>query len=247
MDGGMIHAVISDNHAMVRQRLTCLLEKSARMKISLDAPHLSSLSTSYILNAYVPRMSHQVLFLLMRRLLLKINVPSIAIATLLVTLVFSAGAADMVTQPAPVSKPPQVNAVAQAAVANGVLVCAGRINHVSSFLGYTPQAGALLMTPPTQPDKRLISLAMEVQSEFGAAYVSASFAPNQANGCGAAYDAVVYWPQKCDDVAAKQFAGMSKDGQLKKAITVLDGGMATQVFLMPAGSGCVSIKKEVVL
>jgi hypothetical protein len=27
---------------------------------------------------------------------------------------------------------------------------------------------------------------------------------------------------------------------------VLDGGLSTKVFLMPAGSGCVSVKKEVV-
>lgn len=142
---------------------------------------------------------------------------------------------------------PVVNAVTQTAVSTGVLACAGRINQVSGFLGYTPQAGALLMTPSAQPDQRLIPLAMEVPNKFGAAYVSASFAPNQANGCGATYDAVVYWPDKCDAVAAKQFAGLKKIGQLKTAIAVLDGGVATKVFLMPAGSGCVSIKKEVVL
>jgi hypothetical protein len=34
---------------------------------------------------------------------------------------------------------------------------------------------------------------------------------------------------------------------LKKDIAVLDGGASTKVFLMPAGSGCLSIKKEVVL
>ncbi len=139
------------------------------------------------------------------------------------------------------------NAVTQAAVQQGVLSCAGRINQVSNFLGYTPQAGALLMTPPAQPDQRLIPLVMEIPTASGTAYVSASFAPNQANGCGATYDAVMYWPQKCDVVASKQFATLKKMGQLKKEVTVLDGGSGTKIFLMPAGSGCVSIKKEVVL
>lgn len=142
---------------------------------------------------------------------------------------------------------PLSNAVTQAAVQQGVFSCAGRINQVSSFLGYTPQAGALLMSPPAQPDQRLVPLAMEVATASGPAYVTATFAPNQANGCGAAYDAVAYWPQKCELVAAQQFAGLKKMGPLKKDITVLDGGAATKVFLMPAGSGCVSIKKEVVL
>lgn len=140
-----------------------------------------------------------------------------------------------------------VNAVAQAAVQQGARTCASRINQVSNFLGFGPQAGAMLMMPPSQPDQRLIPLAMEVPAEGGSAYVSATFAPNQANGCGAAYDAVVYWPQKCEAVAAKQFVGMKRAGQMKTNITMLDGGPATKVFLMPAGSGCVSIKKEVVL
>ncbi|MCL4470749.1 MAG: hypothetical protein M1547_06415 [Gammaproteobacteria bacterium] len=157
------------------------------------------------------------------------------------------GGAGAVLESVKPPPPAVVNAVTQTAVSTGVLACAGRINQVSSFLGYTPQAGALLMTPSAQPDQRLIPLAMEVPNESGAAYVSASFAPNQANGCGATYDAVVYWPDKCDAVAVKQFAGLKKIGQLKKSIAVLDGGVATKVFLMPAGSGCLSIKKEVVL
>ncbi len=143
--------------------------------------------------------------------------------------------------------PSPTNALTQAAVQQGVLNCASRINQVTSFLGFTPQAGAVLMTPPNAQDQRLIPLAMEIPTEGGSAYVSVHLAPNQANGCGAAYDAVVYWPQKCDAVAGKQFATLKKIGQMKKDITVLDGGLATKVFLMPAGNGCVSIKKEVVL
>lgn len=139
------------------------------------------------------------------------------------------------------------NAITQAAVQKGVLNCVSRINQVSNFLGYSPQAGALLMLPPSQVDQRVVPLVMEVPGEGGSAYVSATFAPNQANGCGATYDAVMFWPLACDEVAAKQFATLKKAGPLRQAITVLDGGAATKVFLMPAGSGCVSIKKEIVL
>ncbi|CDS53140.1 hypothetical protein [Polaromonas sp. CG9_12] len=155
--------------------------------------------------------------------------------------------AQEAAKPVPTQASRGANNVTQAAVAQGVLNCAARINQVSSFVGYTAQAGALLMIPPAQPDQRLVPLALEVPAENGPAYVSATFAPNQANGCGAAYDAVVYWPQKCEAVASRQFAGLKRVGVLKTSITVLDGGEATKVFLMPAGSGCVSIKKEVVL
>lgn len=166
-----------------------------------------------------------------------------------VALICSQSQAQTPPSAAPQQAPstPPSNGITQAAVQQGILNCAGRINQVTNFLGFNNQAGALLMTPPNAADQRLIPLAMEIPTEAASAYVSVAFAPNQANGCGASYDAVVYWPQKCEAIASKQFAALKKVGQLKKDITVLDGGLATKVFLMPAGSGCVSIKKETVL
>lgn len=105
----------------------------------------------------------------------------------------------------------------------------------------------MLMLPSNAVDQRILPLVMEIPTAAGSAYVSASFAPNQINGCGGTYDAVVYWPQKCSTVAMTQFAALKSVGQLKSGITILDAGLAAKVFLMPAGVGCVSIKKEVVL
>jgi hypothetical protein len=140
-----------------------------------------------------------------------------------------------------------VNLLTQATVQQGVLRCTSRINQVSNFLGFGPQAGAVLMLPSSQPDQNLFPVAMEIPAEGAVAYVASTFAPNQANGCAAVYDAVLYWPQSCESVADKQFANLKRIGQMKAAISVLDGGSATKVFLMPAGTGCVSIKKELVL
>jgi hypothetical protein len=139
------------------------------------------------------------------------------------------------------------NAVTRAAVGKNILKCASRVEQVSSFLGYGANAGALLMAAPQDGDNRIAPLLMEAPTPEGVAYVSATFAPNQSNGCGATYDAVMYWPKSCEAVASQQFEKLRRVGMLKKDIAVLDGGTATKVLLMPAGSGCVSIKKEVVL
>jgi hypothetical protein len=148
--------------------------------------------------------------------------------------------------PAPVqSTTPSI--VTQAAVQKGVLNCAGRINQVVNFLGFSAKAGAVLMIPPAQPDSRLIPIAMEIPFEGGVAYASASFAPNQANGCGATYDSVVYWPLACDKVQEQQFKALKVTGDISKDIKILDVGEGIKFFLMPAGrDGCISIKKEVV-
>lgn len=148
-----------------------------------------------------------------------------------------------------VPRPPSaVNPITEAAVKAGVLACSGRINQVSNFLlDNSPGAGATLFTSPADPDRRLFSVSAEIAVTNGpSAYASTTFAPNQANGCGAMYETVVYWPQPCDLVAEKVYSSLKRAGSLSKTIAVLGGAPGTTIFLMPAGAGCVSIKKEVV-
>jgi hypothetical protein len=163
----------------------------------------------------------------------------------------------VVQQAAPVQVLPQQvandsrpNAITLAAAQQGVLTCSGRINQIVNFLGVDDKAGALLMLPPSQQDQRLVSLSLEIplQPTNNAAYVTATFAPNLANGCGAGYESVIYWPKTCEDVFKQSFGALKPTGTLKQNIFVLDGGSQLKVFLMPAGqAGCVSIKREVLL
>ena len=139
------------------------------------------------------------------------------------------------------------NAVTRTLVGQGVLKCASRVEQVSNFLNFGPATGAMLLPVQQDADNRMAHVIFESPTPEGAAYVSATFAPNQNNGCGATYDAVMYWPKACDAVATQQFDKFKRVGAIKKDIVVLDGGVATKVFLLTAGSGCVSVKKEVVL
>lgn len=142
---------------------------------------------------------------------------------------------------------PEVNPITEAAMKAGVKSCKDRINQVSNFLTANTNSGWLLMLPKSQPDKLLVSASMEVATKEVpiAAYVSESFAPNQASGCSGMYETVVYWEKGCPDVAKKQFATFKRAGVLSRNIAILDGGTGVRVFLMPAGKGCVAIKKEV--
>jgi len=141
---------------------------------------------------------------------------------------------------------PAVNPITEAAMKAGVKSCKDRINQVSNFLTANTNSSWILFQPTSQPDQRLISVSMEsATKDVASAYVSESFAPHQANGCAAVYETVVYWDQKCPLVAIKQFSSFKSAGVLSKNIAVLDGGTSVRVFLMPAGEGCVAIKKEV--
>jgi hypothetical protein len=170
----------------------------------------------------------------------------------LVSMTSSASAEEKIkteTSKTQANKPasPNVNNITQAAVKAGALSCASRINRVTNFVTADSQDyGALMFLTPSDPDKQMFSVSMEIPLKDNSAYASASFAPNQANGCGGMYETVVYWPQKCTELAAKNYGALKKIGLLSKNITVLNGGESTKIFLMPAGAGCVVIKKEIV-
>lgn len=144
------------------------------------------------------------------------------------------------------SVPNSATAMTQAAAQAGVLSCAERIDQVARFLGAGNQISFLFLLPPPPRDQRLVAAAMEIGNKVApSAYASAEFAAS-AQGCGASYETVTYWPAQCDAVVAKYFPGVRKAPALGKSIAALDAGGNARIFLMPAGAaGCITIKKEV--
>lgn len=142
---------------------------------------------------------------------------------------------------------PADNLVTQAIIKSGAQDCRGRANQVVNYLAANSQSGAFIFLPQrADGTQRLASASLEIRAARQSGYASATFAPVGAGRCDAVYDAVVYWSENCRDVAAKSFAQFKPAGVVKQNITILDGGPLARVFLMPAGAGCVSIKKEAV-
>jgi hypothetical protein len=154
----------------------------------------------------------------------------------------NAGAPSGVGAPASQPAGPAVSTVTQQAVNLGVLSSAGRINQVINFLAGNNQSGAFLFPVYQEPDRHIFSTSLEVsRPDNTTCYASASFFPNQ----DAVYDSVEYVNKSCLEMEKVAFKGLKRIGVLKKNIIVLDGG-TLKIFLMPAGSGCVVIKKEVI-
>jgi hypothetical protein len=154
---------------------------------------------------------------------------------------------DVPSEAATRSKPalatnPSVNAVTEAAVKMGVLSCISRINQVASFLTANVRSGVYIFTPNAQPDKHIFSTSFELlRPDDSTLYASASFCPNQ----DAVYDTVEYVNIGSEELEKTVFKNLKRVSVLKKNIVLLNGGNV-KVFLMPAGSGTVVIKKEVI-
>ena len=115
-----------------------------------------------------------------------------------------------------------------------------------AYLTTNTVSGAYLFIPKTQPDQSFFSASLELQiPNQTPVYASASFAPTTNGRAGAVYDAVQYVSQSCDYEEKNVFKNFKRAGVIKKDVVILDAGIV-KIFLMPAGSGCVVIKKEVV-
>ena len=137
---------------------------------------------------------------------------------------------------------PSVNAVTEAAVKMGVLSCVSRINQIASFLTTNVQSGVYIFSPKEQPDRHIFSTSFELlRPDDSVLYASASFFPNQ----DAVYDTVEYVNMRPEELEKTVFKNLKRVSVLKKKIILLDGG-SVKVFIMPAGSGAVVIKKEVI-
>lgn len=136
--------------------------------------------------------------------------------------------------------------LAQAMGQGGVVHCQERTHQVSDFLTGGVASSASIMLPPDHVNDRMVSASMEVFDGSVLFYANADFAPLVAYGCDASFETVSYWPNNCEAVAKTQFAQAKNNGKLRQAITMLTAGTNLQIFLMPAGSGCVAIKKQMI-
>ncbi len=94
------------------------------------------------------------------------------------------------------------------------------------------------MQKTTQNEKECLSLRLSTK-------LVTTFAPTTNGRVAAVYDTVQYVAKSCEEVEKTIFKDLKRKGNLGKDIVILDGRSVT-IFLMPAGPGCVVIRKEVV-
>ena len=145
------------------------------------------------------------------------------------------------------NKPPILNPLANAMGQAGVVHCQGRVEQVADFLADSrSNSGAMLLLPPDHVNDHMISAALEVFDGSVLFYSNMDYAPLVAYGCDAIFETVIYWPNNCETIAKTQFKQAKNTGKMRQYITVLTAGNSLQIFLMPAGNGCVAIKKQAI-
>ena len=133
--------------------------------------------------------------------------------------------------------------VLQAMSAMHLTACAGTVQQATNFLFEGQDAN--FVAQPLGPDADRWPTVFVVESADPAGsghnrFATLVVAPN----CSGMYEQTIYWPQPCALIKSTVFAKFSGEHALLSDVKVSDSGPALQVFLMPAGAGCVAVKKE---
>jgi hypothetical protein len=120
--------------------------------------------------------------------------------------------------------------------------CAASVQQAMTFLFEGSQAH--FIAQPLGPDSDRWPAVFTVESvPPGGGHTHLSTLMIAAN-CSGMYQQVIYWSQPCDVVKSTVFAKFTGEHVLSRDVKVSDSGPAIELYLTPAGAGCVSVKKE---
>lgn len=173
-----------------------------------------------------------------------------SIFRLITAALMCAGALALAQAPAPsaaTSVAPTTHPFAQQLARVGAFGCAGRANQVAGFLSPQMRDTLLMQLPPSNPDRSLLSATLVVPVPGAqVALANIALAPNQANGCGAVYQSIVYQSRSCAAALAQDYPAVKTQALGETAVLIGGIDRNARVLAMPADKGCILMKQETV-
>lgn len=138
------------------------------------------------------------------------------------------------------------NIVVKQAEKAGVKKCLPAIKSLSAFIIKNGDAGANSSWNSKNPDNNVFSSSIERTFSDGVMFTDLTVSPVTSGACSAIYNMIYYESKSCMAVAKDKYEKAKYKGELNKSITFLDDN-DVDTYLMPAGAGCIVIRKESVM
>jgi hypothetical protein len=126
----------------------------------------------------------------------------------------------------------------------GMTECAASVQRAAHFLFEDGEVNFTVQ--PLGPDANRWPTVIVIEGAHAAAgrtrFSTLTVAPGP--GCSGLYEQVIAWPTPCAELKATTFAAYANPKIILRDVQVSELNPGLQVYLMPSGSGCVSIKKE---
>ena len=148
-----------------------------------------------------------------------------------------------------VAPPPKVkpadrvrNSLARA----GITICAPMIAQAAQFLFEDGEGNFTIQPLGRDVNRSPVVLTMEsAHASMGRTRLTVvTIAP--AGTCSGSYEQIITWSQTCDVLKKTVFAPFKDEKLLYQSVRQSELSAGVQLYLMPSGTGCVSIKKELI-
>jgi len=126
----------------------------------------------------------------------------------------------------------------------GMTTCAGTVQRASSFLFEDGVANFTVQPLGPDANKWPVVITMEThhQTAGRSRFTTLIVAPGPT--CSGFYQQTIEWLAPCQELKTSVFANYKDFKLLFQTVQVGELSPAVQVYLIPAGTGCTSVKKE---
>lgn len=127
----------------------------------------------------------------------------------------------------------------------GVKRCAPIVRAVAAFVTENSSAAFIVRPLGSRPDVSPVMVTVEsAHANLGTTrYTTIMVVPSES--CSGYYEQTIHWAATCPVVKTRNFANFPAPRPLLRNIQVSAASPTVSLQLMPAGQGCVSIKKEI--
>jgi len=127
----------------------------------------------------------------------------------------------------------------------GVKRCAPIVRAVAAFVTENSSAAFIVRPLGSRPDVSPVMVTVEsAHANLGTTrYTTIMVVPSE--NCSGYYEQTIHWAAACPVVKTQNFANFPAPRPLLRNIQVSAASPTVSLQLMPAGQGCISIKKEI--
>jgi hypothetical protein len=133
----------------------------------------------------------------------------------------------------------------------GVRTCAPVLDQAAGFLFEGGRAEFVVQ--PLGPDANRWPTVVTAESSHSGGTAKApaqtrltTLVVAPAGSCSGLYQQVIYWPESCTALKARVFGAFTAEHPLLERVRQSEANPGLQLYLLPAGTGCVSVKKELI-
>lgn len=122
--------------------------------------------------------------------------------------------------------------------------CLRQIEKTVRFFGFEQKTAGIIIPRPSGSSRGIISLVMPTEAISGTGIVSADYSHQADDACNASYELIEYHNESCGATVAARFKDLKNMASSESGFSALADPNGVYVFVLPAGTGCISVRKE---